>query len=617
MKNLNKFAVIIILVTVAGLSSCVKNEVSPEVTALRKGQVDLLKAQVAQLNADVQQILANASSTEVDTRYTRMNIYFDSLFNVVDYTSDTANLSYSLKVQDAQLVQALLHIDNEVLMEQKIQQQNELAVAQATATYNMFINQGQFQQNVSDLLGKYNNESNVLQQLYSDRITLNKQIAEDQLLLTTENWDIVKARFEDRIADLNSKLTAQNAALTAYEGVVTDPTSLESAINNLDIEIAGLQDKWDSLETDYELAYNTWQQADALVTHANFVITIMENWDPLYGSGYLNDLDNYNATLVANNATLAAAIAALTPLNNALTLATSTLTAAKSALTSATAAYNAKLALYNTALTNNTNAQNDINTKAYLLQIATDNYNAGAAAVPPLAPAALTALQTLMTNAQTAYNTALAVRDDPTGTAAKLSQAGTDRDAAYSTMSDAQSDVDNAQSDVDGAQSNVDSQNDNIKTATDNVAQTTNDIAIITAKIAEWQTDYDASKANILTLEANSALLSKKHILISIEQNKVSDMMDELGNVKTTLVDHFTGIQGAIIDQKLAIGSTQDDIADLQDQIAHGEINRTFLNGQITNLQALLATTEIKITNSEGIVAVWKKMLDDAIAAQG
>jgi hypothetical protein len=600
MKNIYKLSVGIILVAVVGLSSCVKNTVSDEVKQLRQSQVALL-------NAQVEEILANASSTNVNSRYTRMNIYFDSLFNVVELTSEQNNAAYNKQVQDSQLVQALLHIQNQVTIEQSILKQNQLNLAQATAEYERFIAQGQFQQNVSDLLGKYSHEAMILNQLYDQRILNKQQIAEQQLLLTTNNWDIVKTRYEDRITDLTAKLAAQNAALTALEGVLADPATLETEKLALNTEIATLNDSLDLLDTQHQEAANTYQDAQKLVTHANFVINIMDNSDtynigPAYEDGYLNDLVEANADLATLNASLVTENATLALLN-------ATLASAQTSLTAATAAYNAKLALYNTAVTNQNNAQNNIDAKYVLLQVATNNYNAGLVAIPALSPAALTALEAAVTNAQAAYDAAVTVRDDPEGTTAKLGVATTALSDANTTMLDAQSAVTTAQN-------NVDSQTTTIAGTNSSIDSVTDYITVITAKIAQWQTEYDNAKANLNTYIVDADLKSKVQILISIQIGKVESMVSELTSVVTTLTSHIDDIASTIIAQKLAIGATENSIATLQGQIQSGEIDKAFIEDQIAKFEAVLADTEIRITNSEAIVAVWKKMLDEAIAAQ-
>ena len=62
MKKLTKISALILFAAVVGFSSCVKTEISPEVTALRQAQVDKLKA-------DIQGILADNNSQNIQNHY--------------------------------------------------------------------------------------------------------------------------------------------------------------------------------------------------------------------------------------------------------------------------------------------------------------------------------------------------------------------------------------------------------------------------------------------------------------------------------------------------------------------------------------------------------------------
>lgn len=346
MENIYKLSVGIMLVTVVGLNSCVKNEVSDEVKSLRQGQLDKLKAETA--------------LTQLEARNDRMQITFDSL-----------NQALKLRHDEQSYLAFSAQIDMQIQSYKTQQSQNQLAYEQALAAYQRFVASGSFAQNVQDLLGKYNDESQVLMQLYNDRITLQKQIAIGQLLLNGSGlkFDVVKARLEEELATSNSQLDAAKAALPLLESVLQNPTTIQDQLIDLYINIGKLEGKYDSLAVEYDKAYNAWQAAEALVTHANFVINIMDTWDPIYGDGYLNDLKPLNDNLVTINANITSANATLALLNT-------TLTTTINSLAFATTAYNAKYALLNTSTNNLNNANNDVVSKTVLRDIAQNNYNA-------------------------------------------------------------------------------------------------------------------------------------------------------------------------------------------------------------------------------------------------
>lgn len=571
MKNLFRLSGCLLLAAILGLSSCIKNEVAPEVTQIRQAQIAKLTAEIESINLDNDyQALVNAYKEANDEQM---------LLEIM------AEVEYMAAYYDRQ------------------EQEQKIIFAQKVAEYERFINQGQFQQNISDLLGKYNNESQVLQQLYSDRNQLTKEIAQNELLLTTNQYEIWQARYEDMIADLTSRLDAQNEALTVLETVLTDPSTVEAELIDVMAQIGDLNDQYDSLTTAYELTYNTWLAAEKKVDDANWVIDVMESWDPYnigpaYQSGYLNDLEYANEDLADLNITI-------TQANTTLALLNATLTANKNALTAATTAYNTQLANYNTLNTAYNNAVADVAYKTTLLNVAQQNLDAANAAVPATPPATITSLTAIRDAANvalTAANTTLTNANN------SLTPATTAKNNAQTTMNNAQTAVNTAQSNVDSQKSTIESYN-STKTGLESY------ITVITAKIAEWQTKYDDATANIAQLEIDAALLSKKHILINIEMNKVNTLIGELENVQDDLENHLDDLEQAVIDMKLAIGATEDDIADVQALIGNNEIDKAWVEGQIAKLQSLLATTEVKITESEGIVAIWKKMLDEAIVA--
>lgn len=577
MKNLFKSLSCLFIAALMGLTSCIKNEVAPEVSELRKAQVEKLLAQI--------------ESIKIDNRSEKMELRFDSLFNAIELEREEAYLEYNL-----------MHYDNMMMMEEIQQKANERLMAEKVAEYERFINQGQFSQNVSDLLGKYSQESQVLSQLYANRTLNLKQIAETRIAITTNNWDVLQARYEIQLAELNAKLAAQKESLVALENAYTSPATIEAQKVAILADMAVLKDSVESNTAELTVLDREWKIALDLAARAQSVINLMETNNSMYpGAGYVKTLADANASIPTLNTTLAAQ-------NQTLTNATSTLTAAQAAQASAKTAYDAKLAAYNTAVANNTAAQNDIDAKNAQLTIATNNYNAGLAAVPALSPEALAALLTAKNNAQTAYDAAVLVRDAATGTAAVLLSATGANAAAEGTYNTATTAVGFAKAAVTSAQNNVNS-------TTASIAQTQQKIANVQAEITKLQAEYNAAKANIAQLNAKATQLSIKPGELTSLNIRINARLTELTAVHSALTTQSTNLTAEITSKKSDIETTEGQIATKQAAIATGQKTKAELENDVVKFEAVLAATEQKIANGEAVVAYWQKLLDEALKA--
>lgn len=557
----------LIVAALMGLTSCIKNDVAPEVDALRKAQVEKLLAEVTTIN--------------LNNRADKLDIYFDSLFNVIELAREKKDLEW-----------ALMNYDNRMLMERVKQKENELALAQQVAEYDRFIKQGQFSQNVTDLLGKYNNESRVLQQLYSDRIIINGQIAERQMMLVTDQYDVWKARWEDRIGDLTDKLNAQKAALAILEDVMTDPSTVDAEKADVVEQIGVLADSVASMNAEYDKVYQEYTTAVATRDRAQDVIDLMEDDDPIGGAGYLNTLIALNASIVTYNTTLAAQ-------NETLTNANATLATAQTSFTAAQTAYNTRLTTWNTAKAAKEAAMADVDAKQLLVNIAQTNWNNDPDAAHPVTGPALTAAQTALTAANTALTTAT-----------------TAYTAANNALVAAQGDLTTATTGFNAAKSAATTAQSNVNSTNASIAATQQNIANTQTQITKYQAEYNAAKANIAALNGKVAIIDIEYDEISDLVSRLNSEIDALEDVYDALDDQLEDIQDVIVAQKLAIGTTENQINSLQENINDGILDKAQIQGEIDNLQKLLAVTEQKITNSEAIVAVWKKLLDAAIKAQ-
>jgi hypothetical protein len=616
MKKMIKISGCLLFAIIMGLSSCVKNDVAPEVASLRQAQVDKLKAQI-------NQILADASYRNAQTRSLKLEIYFDSLFNVMD-----------LKANTDQYQVTLANIQNRLEIERRFLAQNQLSTAQAVAEYEKFIASGKFQDNVVQLLGKYNNENRVLQQLYSDRITLQEQIAEGNLLLAGITsglpLDLLKTQLENDLAQKNADLDAAVAALADLEEAYGDPTGVEEQKAALDAEIAGMWADWGELDITRNEADEAYNTAGIALQEAQLAVQLMEDWDALdyvgtsYGNGFVQDEIDILDDSLSYVKDIADANTEITKLNADLALANSTLTALKSALTAANNAYNTQLATYNTLNTAKVNADADVAYKTQLLNVAQQNLDAANAAVPATAPATITSLTTIRDAAQVALTAATTTQ---TNAGNSLAPATVSKNNAKTTLDNAQIAVTgyanpattpapgSPQGIVDGIKSDIDDQNDNIADANANLADVAINLAIVRAKIDEWSDKYDAAVADMPTLLENYATLEHEYMTITLERNRLNSMIQAKIDVLDVLNTHLGNMEDAIAGRQATITDLEEAIADLETAIARNGMDEEWALGRVANLEALLAVTETKITNSEGIVAYWKKLLDEAIAA--
>lgn len=578
------------LAAVLGFSSCVKNDVSEEVKLLRQGQVD-------KLNAEVNQILANTNFTNANARYQRLQSSMDSL-----------NFVFALKADEANFVTTLARLNYETKQYQTQLKNEELAFAVAVAAYQKYLAEGTFAANVGEYLTKWNTETAKLTAtpggLYYQRSDLQKAIATAQLMIGGSNltWDFLKLRLQVQLDAENAKLTAANAALTALQGVLDNPTTLEAEKATLTTQIADLNDLGLALITDQAEANNGVTDATKVITDANAVIALMETSAIGYASGYAKGLVDKNAELVVKTAEIVATNINITTYTTALTLKNATLVSANNELADATTNYNAKLALYNTANTDYNARTNEANERAREEEIAWNDYY-GSVVTGTLAQyqAAVNAhadAQTLQASALTVLNNAIA----------ELTLATTTKTSATTSVTVAQAAVTTAQTTLDTEQATL---------VTKNAQKATivNAIAWLNTEIAAIKTSYDTAKANMLAyIDTKTAATAA----LALVNKKIADnnaMLVELNAVLTTLTSHYSTLTTTIATKKTEIQTYENNIANFNKQIADNGFNKIAAQAEIVRMQAELANLEIRITDQVALAAYWKKLLDAAILA--
>ncbi|MBK9391347.1 MAG: hypothetical protein IPN68_14565 [Bacteroidetes bacterium] len=606
MKKLIKLTGCLALAAIMGLSSCVKTEIAPEVAQIRQ-------AQVSKLNAEIQQILANTTRTTVETRQLRMMTTFDSLMR-----------AFTLKQNAASFAGFQGHIDLQVQQELVLLEGQKLLYAQAVAAYDKFINEGTFAANVASYLTSYNTANSELITLYGSRVTKTAALEKEKLLLVAVtggnlSWDVIKERLEYDLSLNEAKLAFMNSALADLQSVLADPSITGALKADLENQVFDLNSQWDSLTTVSTKATAELTAIGSKITAYNALITV---YDALVA-----DTVTKLSTIATKNTAITNANTALVPLNTDLALKNANLTADKNDNTAAMTAYNAKLALYNTAVTNDNNALDLVASKTVLKTIA-DNNLAADPTNPTLIAAATAA--TALTNASTAQGL----------TATALTSATTAKDAALQVVVGIAGtftvpvnpstlySLNQSQIAVTGfanpltapsptsAQGLVNAQLVIISDANDDIAVAEAAIAADIVKIEANQANYDIAMEEIVTLDEAKAPLQAlvTNTTLALAVNVASKT--ELNSVITILATEVTTIETAISGKVTAIRALELTIAGQEKSIADNAIDKAAAEATIVKLEAELADLNIQITDKEALVAYWKKMLDNEIAAQ-
>lgn len=596
MKNLTRILVIILVVTMVGFNSCVKTEVSPEVTALRQTQVDKLKA-------DIATILANNSYRWVQTRQLKMQTTFDSL-----------NRAFLQKQTDAQFQVTLANIASSLELNKGYLAQYQLATAQAVAAYNKFVAEGNFDANVSQYLNSYTNATNDLNALYITRLNKVHDIAVAQLMLNAGTgpltWDAVKTQLQVQLTDKTAALTAARAALTSLQGVLDNPTTVDATKTALAIQIKDLADQNAALDVQVQQATNALTDANTLVTNATTVIASMATLN--------TSITTKNAAIVTQNATIATATADVTTKTNAiaaptaaLALANSTLASATSNLASAQSASDAKLVLYNTANAAWSAANDDVTAKTVARDIALNNLNADPSN---------TALQTIYNNSVTALATAnttlTAATTAKSNAQTALTAANATLTTATTTNNNAKSAATTAQTTLTTAQTALTTSQATLTTANNTLATLNTDLNILVANKANIQTAYDSAVANLSTLQIAANTANNAKIKVVADEAANTAMQTSLTSVLNLLTTELTNLLAAINTQKTTVSTLESDVATLNQAISQNAIDKTAAQDQLTAYQAQLAVIDVQITEKIAAVAKWKSLLDSALAGK-
>jgi len=614
MKKVNKLLMVVALAAITMLSSCIKNEVAPEVKALREAQLAMITAKIEMQNLlNEQQRIEN----EIDQSNATLQVALDGI---------------ALQVATANLAVTLRDIDEALLQAEEAVQQAELDLQEAIDALALYLatngleEAADYLSDYSDFMGDYFDN---LVEIYGQEAS----IAGLEAALAQADYVLAAEILQRDLDDDMSELAALEALLTALESAATDPTTVETALQNAIVANSALAEANAQLEVD-AATYENETLAPAWNAYYTVVGGALYN-GTLIGDGIIIEYMDAASDVIAETANLAEYTAEDTQLTEELAafealLATNTANyEAKKALSDATeadeltkglalvAASNAiDVALTDAGINGGdwADARFDNFIDAEFLVAAEADLTAAEADLSA-AETDLAAAQILLSNAQDAIDTdagataaTLAAEqatlgDEPvpgpaTGLYLDVETAQNDYDgdptgANLTALNDANTALSAQLVVVDAAQSALDALNDPFDDATDlvndaNTAIGDANAAIATAEgdVASAQADFDASEA-ILADEADD--------LLAVDPS-LQGLMDTYGTAfdawltaaaadfeAQDITDTAEGLMDDIQDE---VDNINDDITNNLEDLADAQANLAIAQGIVSNLQA-------------------------------
>src|SRR5690606_6306825 len=232
MKMLRKTLLVASLATLTTFTSCVDNEVAPELKNLREAQAAYIQAQANLENAEAQKVIIQ-------------NAYDDAL-NAI-----------KLQREEAELTRDLMQIDVELNEFKADLADAEKALAQAVADLERYIAERGLE-DAGHYLTEYSAAAAILNGKVGDQFVMQAEVAKQELILASLDapWEIQKERLERDLAKETAKLAAQEAALTALEAVAEDPATAMDEAQALSVQILELKNNNAALEIELHKAHN-------------------------------------------------------------------------------------------------------------------------------------------------------------------------------------------------------------------------------------------------------------------------------------------------------------------------------------------------------------------------
>lgn len=601
-----KFIAIIMMALV--WTSCIDNEVSQGVEAIRTAQANLINAKAAVQTAEAAYLDAQTRNLELEGDLTQVEIDRQKS----ELTVTVAKNATKVKEAEAELEAAKLDLQEAV---------------DALAKYLA-------EQGLADAAEYLANYSDAMDDAYGyadDMIDLEADIAELNLFLTglsdPNTYALWNERLERDLAEKQAELAAQEQALAALEAVETDPTTVIAKLVELQAEIAKLENENLALEVAAEIAY---QEAEAASDAVSDAYTVMFDYEQTEGwlADEEKDLADYTASLAETQKEIADAEKLLAPFNADLTaryaaymakftsgeaalqtlkekitaldvleaqgVTGSTLTTAQTAVTTAITAYEAIVGA--TGLTFATASVTP-----------SDNVTGYLYSPVDVTPTSETDLQ----STQDAYNTAAGYFSNPnTGWQLVNTIGKYDVNNYINDFEDANGVIANMEMLVYPDNNNLAYDAD---WYTEAIASSEEDIADYTADLAEWQADYDAAVAGIDALEDAEDAAWDAYYEIWDQWNENDQTIDLLEDVIDVLENELDNINDYVVTMKDNIEETKNDISLIETDLATNDIDVATIEANIAKSEVELAEAEASYDASIALAAKWKALLDSVL----
>jgi predicted nucleic acid-binding Zn-ribbon protein len=649
MKNLRKIMVVGFFAAVTLLSSCVKNEIAPEVTALRDAQLEMVQAKTAyQVLMNERQVIANNLALS--------NATYDAAINDINLQSATADLTVTLAEVDAALLIAQADVE-----------EAKLDLQAAVNELELFLNTAGLEQ-AAEYLHMYQNAMDDYFDRYKKIFDQDAKVSTLEAAFAQDDYALVAEIFQRELDLLTHELSVYEDVLTSMEAVAADPTSLETELaaaaamiqdlmneNALLIaakakdEVETVAPAWDAWKTavggesyfeqqDFDGVVPTYLDAMDKVKLFNEDITDL-NYD-LVGyaevgvrkaselvtaeASLASATTNYTAKKVLSDAILADLLTARANKDAAwiaLQVAISdndvdanALDAAESKLSDAEDAVDDAQDAVDDAEDDLDDAQDDENAAEIALQQAEDDKVADEPALQAdvdAADADVVLAEAALTAAEAAYDA------DPTvANLQAVHDAETDLEIAEGDLADAEDALAQLDDDIDAAQADL---TDAVNDKTDaslalSSAQT--DLANAEAAETAAQVDVDAELANMVIADATLQTFTDAYSAADDAKNEVKATFEDAEDVTDDAEDLMDDMQDDVDGLTERIADNNEDIADANHEIAIAQEKIAYLTGIMADLQTEYDAVDLAALEAAYQIAIRANNdLQDAIDA--
>lgn len=550
-------------------TSCVKNEVSEQVTALRAAQLEMVNAKTDYQVAQAELMAAQANA------------------QVIANTQQVAMNAEALRQQIA-------YVDGYVATQVAIVKEAELRLQTAILNLADYIAEHNIE-NAALYLSNYKSSMNTINNYKIDRIYAEADlaIAELNLQSTIENNSGNQIVLERQLAKAQADLAAMQASYDAYADFANNPNDLQGQLDALKVEITNYESDQYAVQAEQATANATMQAAGMLLGNANDLIDQVDGWNADIEDRN-NDIVSYEESIVSFNEAIVMYNEEIAKLNADIAIWTPQLADTEADIVVFEAALAAAQADVDAA-------QADVDDATYAYDLANNAYNDDPSA----------ANQTKLDNAGNALNDAYTALNDAYA-ARNLPQANFD--TASNFAQNLQNNIDNAMNGISNYEDAIVNMENNIADYEGYIADANFDNDRDANQIAAVQGDYDDAKANLAMYADAYNDASRAYNDLNMAYSALNVLINELWGVYNNVEDDMWNIKN-IMDGKMDdIAAQQDYIASINGNIitnSNGEYNS---QADVDYYTEYIAELDAKIADEQAIADKWKALLDAALA---